>query len=729
MSKIIFVSNRLPVTAKIDNNEIKYSESIGGLATGLKNYHRDSDNLWAGWPGVAEEEISSSQKNKISKDFLEKYNCIPIILSNDEMENYYYGFCNKTIWPLFHYFSNKAEYELSQWESYVAVNKKFYNSIKDTIEENDTIWVHDYQLMLLPQLIKESHPNTKVGFFLHIPFPSYEIFRLLPWREAILQGILGSDLVGFHTYDYVRHFLSSVRRLLGLEHTLNRVSYENRHIQADVFPMGIDYKRFSESHTRKDIQAEASDIVEKTMGTQVILSVDRLDYTKGIPERINAYDQFLTSNPEYKERVTLILIVAPSRTEVDTYEELKKEIQELVSETNGRHGTIGWVPIWFFFRTFKIDSLMAFYQRSDVLLVTPLRDGMNLVAKEYIASRKDMGGMVVISETAGAVSELGEAIVVNANNRYEVAEGIKKALDMTNLEKIKRNEIMHNRLERYNVEFWAGDFLDKLSNTATNREQFSSAKLTQSKKESMLKNYSEAKSRLILLDYDGTLMSFKSKPELARPDEELLTLLEKLTSDKRNSVVIISGRDNNTLQSWLGSIELNMIASHGLWLKHPGDEWQMTETLDNNWKESIRPILDVYTDRTPGALIEEKEYSIAWHYRRCEPDLVQVRLSELRDALMSLTEQMNIGILEGHKVLEVKDKSVNKGRGASQFLVNNEYDFIFAAGDDYTDEDMFSVLPEDSYSIKIGLGATNALYHLKSTAAMRKLLNEFVQTE
>lgn len=724
MSKIIFISNRLPVTAAMNDDKIEYSESIGGLATGLKNYHRDSDNLWAGWPGIADEDLNKKQKDKIRSDFKKDYKCIPIFLSHEEMGDYYYGFCNKTIWPLFHYFSNKAEYELNQWESYVDVNRKFYNSIKDTINDGDTIWVHDYQLMLLPEMIKENHPNTKVGFFLHIPFPSYELFRLLPWREEVLKGILGSDLVGFHIYDYVRHFLSSVRRILGLEHSLNRVSYGSRYIQADVFPMGIDYKRFAESHKIKEIQNEAKDIVEKTMGTQVILSVDRLDYTKGIPERINAFNQFLTNYPEYRERVTLILIVAPSRTEVDTYDELKREIQELVSQTNGKHGTVGWVPIWFFFRTFKIESLMAFYQRSDVLLVTPLRDGMNLVAKEYIASRKDMGGMVVISETAGAVSELGEAVVVNANNRYEVAKGLKKALDMTKLEKIKKNEIMHKRLERYNVEFWAEDFLDKLECLTADMSQNISTEITNKEKNNIVNKYNRAEKRLLFLDYDGTLMGFKPKPELARPDKKLLRVLKKLASDERNTVVIISGRDKDTLDSWLGSVKLNMVASHGLWMKTVEGEWDLTEALNNDWKESIRPILEVYTDRTPGALIEEKEYSIAWHYRRCEPDLVQVRLSELRDALMSLTEQMNIGLLEGNKVLEVKDKSVNKGRGASQFLTHGEYDFIWAVGDDYTDEDMFQVIPENGYSVKIGVGATNAKYHLKSSEALRSFLEE-----
>jgi trehalose 6-phosphate synthase/phosphatase len=726
MSKIIFISNRLPVTVNKNDEKLDYQKSIGGLATGLKGYHEQSDSLWAGWPGISDDEINDNDKANIQNELKSSYNCLPVFLSDEDIEKYYYGFCNNTIWPLFHYFTNKTEYEFDTWEAYKYVNQKFYDAIAPEIEENDIIWIHDYQLMLLPQMIKEKFPNTQVGFFLHIPFPSFEIFRLLIWREEILHGLLGADLIGFHTYDYVRHFLSSTSRLLGLEHNLNKISYEDRYVQVDAFPMGIDYDFFTQDFEEKDYDQEAKEVVESIKNTKTILSIDRLDYTKGIPERIRAFERFLNKYPEYIGKVRLNLIVAPSRVKVNSYERLRREITELVGEVNGKYGTFGWMPVWFFFQSFSQESLINFYRHSDVLLVTPLRDGMNLVAKEYIASRTDYEGMVVISETAGAASELGEAVVVNANNYNEIASGIKTALEMPLDEKIARNMIMHRRLSRYNVEFWASEFLGALNQTVVDINECSQISIEKNSNK-IDQAYNKAKKRLLLLDYDGTLVGFKSMPEQAKPDEKLIKILTDLTNDTRNTVVIISGRDRHTLGEWFGHLNIHLVASHGLWHRHPKEDWNMVVSLDNDWKKSVKHILEMYTDRMPGSLIEEKDFSLAWHYRNCEPNMAKVKLSEVREALLCMTRSMCLGLQEGNKVVEIKDNRVNKGYGASLFLKDDEYDFIFGAGDDSTDEDLFSVLPEDAYSIKIGSGNTAANYRMKSWKSMRWLLERFTE--
>ncbi|MFZ7134034.1 MAG: bifunctional alpha,alpha-trehalose-phosphate synthase (UDP-forming)/trehalose-phosphatase [Eubacteriales bacterium] len=729
MRKIIFISNRLPVTVKRNNQNLEYHKSIGGLATGLKSYHEGSNSIWAGWTGIADEEISEQDSAIIQKKLKEDYQCLPIFLSNKDIDQYYYGFCNNTIWPLFHYFTNTTEYEIETWKAYQKVNEKFFNTIDPMIEEGDVIWIHDYQLMLLPQMIKERHPNTQIGFFLHIPFPSYEIFRLLIWREEVLLGLLGADLIGFHTYEYARHFLSCTRRLLGLEHNLNKITYEDRYVQVDAFPMGIDYERFSKSYDDNQFQKEAKEILESIKGTKMILSIDRLDYTKGIPERIKAYRCFLMTYPEYQEKVRLNLIVAPSRVEVESYSELRREITELVSEINGEFGTVSWMPIWFFFQSFTQESLIAFYRHSDVLLVTPLRDGMNLVAKEYIAARNDYEGMVVISETAGAASELGEAVVVNANDNDAVASGIKSALEMPRNEKISRNKIMHNRLKRYNVEFWASEFIHTLNQAANDSALIIAQRSIERDSYNIEEAYSKAKKRVLFLDYDGTLVGFKSRPEQAKPDDELRELLLNLVRDPKNTVVIISGRDRHTLEDWLGNLNLHLLASHGLWLRKHDEEWTMTASINNDWKDSIRHILQMYTDRMPGSFIEEKEFSLAWHYRQCEPDMAAVKLSEVSEALMYMTATMSLGLQDGNKVLEIKDNRVNKGFASSTFIQNEDYDFILGVGDDYTDEDLFSSLPEEAYTIKIGLGNTCAKYHLKSWKSMRRLLQKFVDAK
>lgn len=724
MEKLLIVSNRLPVTVQKSEADFKYQESIGGLATGLKSYHERGDSVWIGWLGLAEEEITLEDKNFIKGRLYSKHKCLPVFLSRQEINKYYFGFCNNTIWPLFHYFTNKTKNDPIAWEAYREVNQKFFQVLETIIADNDIVWIHDYHLMLLPQMIKEKYPRTKIGFFLHIPFPSFEIFRLLVWRKEILEGLLGADLIGFHTYDYVRHFLSSVRRILCLDHNINKINYEGRCVLVDAFPMGIDYNYFTKEYDEQECQ-DTAELAQQLKDSKLILSVDRLDYTKGIPERIKAFGHFLAKYPEYHEKVVFYLIVAPSREQVNSYGELLKEIEELVSKLNGKYGTITWMPIWFFFRSFTQKNLIYFYRHADVLLVTPLRDGMNLVAKEYVASRTDFEGMLVISETAGAASELSEAVIVNANNLDAIASGIKTALDMPQDEKIARNKMMHKRLQRYNVKFWANEFLSTLNKAARDFQQNISAIEVDKDIFMIEKAYQNSQNRVLFLDYDGTLVGFKSIPEQAKPDNELKILLSDLANDPNNTVVIVSGRDKNILEKWFGDLNIHILAAHGLWLFQPYQkEWIMTFPLDNDWKDSVRSILLMYTDRTPGSFIEEKDYSIAWHYRQCEPYMVAAKLSEIKENLMSITRFTTLGLQEGNKVLEVKDTRVNKSYVSSLFIQQNNYDFILGAGDDYTDEDLFLSLPKGSFSIKIGIDNTNANYQLRSWQSMRALLNK-----
>ncbi len=722
MSKII-VSNRLPVTVSKDGGGIQYNKSIGGLATGLKSYHEQADSIWVGWPGILREDITKREEAGIQKTLKEEYQCLPVFFAPEDYEPYYYGFCNNTIWPLFHYFTDKVEYSAETWEAYKRTNLLFFEAIEPIIQKGDVIWIHDYQLMLLPELIKSKYPDTRIGFFLHIPFPSYEIFRLLIWREEILRGMIGADLIGFHTYGYVRHFLSSVQRLLGLDHNLNMIQMDDRYVQIDAFPMGIDYHYFASAESKQlGTETKIFD-AEMTTEMKMIFSVDRLDYTKGIPDRIRAFDLFLSKNPEYFGKVTLYLVVAPSREEVSSYDTLKQEVNEMVGYVNGKYGTGNWMPIWFFYRSLTQGELILFYRKADVLLVTPLRDGMNLISKEYIAARNDYKGMVVISETAGAAAELGEAVIVNANDCEAIAEGIKTALEMPAQEMIERNTILHNRLRRYTVDFWASEFLSVLDRTVESSQHMVSQKNIDKDSSIIEKAYADAKNRIILLDYDGTLVGFASTPKKAKPDEEILALLRKLKQDRKNKIVIISGRDKDTLDAWLGELNLNLIASHGLWVKNSNEsEWTKTVSIDNDWKEAVRHVLEIYTDRAPGSMIEEKEYSLAWHYRKCEPVAVATTLNSLQTTISSLIRSMNLEVLNGKKVLEIKDNRVNKGYGASRFLNNEDFDFVLAAGDDTTDEDMFKVLPDHACSIKIGLDNTIAKYQVKSYKSLRRLL-------
>jgi trehalose 6-phosphate synthase/phosphatase len=722
MPRLLIVSNRLPLTIQERKGDLHVEPSVGGLATGLRSWYKSCTSIWIGWAGIGRKKIK--RETDIMARLLAE-NCYPVPLSQHDVEAYYQGICNRTIWPLFHYFPLYAEYREDFWRAYERVNTTFANVVSGIAKPNDIIWVHDYHLMLLPKLLRERLPKATVGFFLHIPFPSFEIFRLLPWRNQILEGLLGADLVGFHTYDYTDHFLDSVHRLLGHEAAMGQITMTDRVVRADAFPMGINYEQFSSVAENPQAQAERKRVRKKLGDCQVILSVDRLDYTKGIPQRLEAFSMFLDRNPKFKRKVILVLLVVPSRTRVEQYIQLKKQLDGLVGEINGKHGTIGWMPVWYLYRSLPFHSLAALYSLADVALVTPLRDGMNLVAKEYTATKTDGKGVLILSETAGVAQELGEAIIINANNQEEIVRALVKALEMPEQEQIERNRTMQERLRRYNVEQWANEFIDKLLSTKKLQQEMGEKGLTSEMQRKLASDFQESDKALLLLDYDGTLVPFSPKPVEAMPGAELLRLLEKLTKNHRNEVVLISGRDKDTLESWFGGLDVGMVAEHGVWIKEKGGGWETIETLTSAWKEEVYPILESWVDRTPGSSIEEKEFSLVWHYRKADPKLGELRARELINNLSNTIANLNLHMLEGNKVVEVKNTDINKGRTASRWISREKWDFILALGDDFTDEDTFKVLPSTAWSIKVGFGNSAARFSLsspsKATSLLRKL--------
>ena len=725
MRRLLIVSNRLPVSIERKRGRFHFQPSVGGLAIGLGSFYKSYNSLWIGWPGIAAAKKDEDEKEMLEKRLLSEFHCRPVFLSQGDVENYYHGFCNKTLWPLFHYFPQYVMYDEALYKAYERVNTLFCDAVMGVAQEDDIIWIHDYHLMLLPQLIRERMPDATIGFFLHIPFPVYEIFHLLPRRKEILEGLLGADLIGFHTYNYAQHFLGNIRNLLGYEHTLGQIAGEDHIIKVDVFPMGIDYEGYAKAPRSPAVQKDAARL-HKTVGDKkLILSVDRLDYSKGIPQRLEAFDAFLQKNPQYKERVTLILVAVPSRTQVDHYKLLKQQVDELIGKINGEHGSIDWTPISYLYRFLRFPTLNALYSIADVALITPLRDGMNLIAKEYLASKTDGKGVLILSEMAGASQELGEALIVNPNNKEELVDALVEALAMSEEEQIERNRIMQRRLQRYNVRRWAEDFVERLLAIKEHQRELGARMLTPPMRQNIVKDYRKSRRRLFLLDYDGTLISFFTRPEAAMPTEGLLSLLKGLSEDPRNEVVIISGRDRDTLEKWLGSINLGLIAEHGAWLKE--GEWKVLEPVANEWKEEIRSILEMHMDRTPGSLIEEKEFSLVWHYRKADSELASLRARELKDALLHFTTNLDLGILEGSKVMEIKHIGINKGRAAQRWLAKGRWDFILAIGDDVTDEDIFAVLPESAYSIKVGQGLSKAKFNIASPYEVRELLQEMIE--
>lgn len=722
--RFIIVSNRLPVSVAKENGKLVFSPSSGGLATAMSSLDGGQNRLWIGWPGIVSEDLTSAEKAVITKK-LRGYGCAPVFLTSKQVQKFYHGYANDTIWPLFHYFQSVANYENDYWTVYKEVNAVFKKAVMRYAQPDASIWIHDYHLMLLPQLIRTALPDATIGFFLHIPFPSYEIFRLLPNRTEILEGLLGANLVGFHTYDYARHFLSSVLRILGVENSHGSVIMNDRVVKADAFPIGIDYPRFVRALDEQTTLEEIKRVEDHYKDKKIILSVDRLDYSKGIMKRLAAFEKFLEQNKSYHKKVVLVIVAVPSRVEVEAYKGLREEIEQAIGRVNGAFGTVDWTPISYQFKNLPFEEVVALFAKAHVALVTPLRDGMNVVAKEYVASKQKEPGVLILSEMAGAIDELPEALRINPNDIDSIVSALKKALKMPKKDQIARLRSMQSRLSRYTVQRWASDFIEQLDRSKRHQAQQSSKLLDAECEAKIIRQYRKAKNRLLLLDYDGTLRTFASShnPRSATPPKSLLKLITDLAKQPNTQVCIISGRTRDALSLWFKGVPIALAAEHGAWMKYNG-EWSQQQVSMHEYKKTILPVLEHYTERTPGAQIEEKDFALVWHYRNVPVELAHARVASLRYELNTLLANTDLNVHRGAKIIEVKPRNVNKGAVAEDLMAIYNSDFILSIGDDYTDEDMFRAIPEDAYSIKVGLGDTNARYQVASVDSALRLLRK-----
>lgn len=722
--KLIIASCRLPLKISENDRKLEFTKSEGGLATGLHSLETEAEKIWIGWPG---KEVTDPEVQHQIVSELSKMNIIPVFLSSYQITSFYEGYSNSTLWPMFHYFYIYTHYEKSYWESYVEVNRLFCDKIASVYSKGDIIWVHDYQLMLVPGMLRQRFPDACIGFFLHIPFPSYELFRILPERREILKGLLGSTLIGFHTTDYMRHFISSVYRILDLDFKVDSIVYRNHYVHVGIFPMGINYNRFYRASEQKNIRKHIEEFKSQYGRTKIILSVDRLDYSKGILHRIKAFGQFLEEYPAFRKKVTLVLIVAPSRASVEKYQDLKMKIDKTIGNINGRFSDVDWIPIHYFYRSFDFEQLAALYYISDVALITPLRDGMNLIAKEYVATKKKATGVLILSEMAGSSLELKDAIIVNPNNLVEIKEALKNALLMPGAEKRMRLKNLQRIVKSQNVKKWSEDFIQKLLHARNEQQSLNRKLLTKRKIRQIFSRFYLAQNRLILLDYDGTLVGFSRMPSRAAPDEEVRKLLHKLAADQANRVVIMSGRDQTSLEKWLGKLPIRIVAEHGAFLWED-NIWKAIYEDDSLWKDEIKPIMNFIVNLTPGSFMEEKRTSLVWHYRNADIWLAELREKQLMDMLVLPCSRLSLQIMRGSKNLEVKLADVNKGI-ASRGLIKDNDDFILAIGDDQTDEDMFSFLPAHAVTIRVGYGQTRAKFLVNSYHDVRRFLFQLINTK
>ena len=696
--------------------------SSGGLATGLARPHEQSLGLWIGWPGDIESLPPAERES--AERWLDEHRFVPIPLSTEQIARYYEGYSNGVLWPLFHYLPGQIGLEVPDFDVYEEVNDRFAEEIARQYQPGDRIWIHDYQLLRVPALLRQRIPEARIGFFLHIPFPSSEVFRTLPQREALLEGLLGADLIGFHTASYMRHFATSVLRLLGAAFEVDCLRWQSRTVRIGVFPMGVDSASFVQEAQRPEVEQRMHEIREPD-STKILLGVDRLDYTKGIPRRLLAFERLLERHPELRGGVRLVQLAVPSREDVEAYRDFRSMTDQLIGRIHGAFATPQWVPVHWMYRSTSREELVALYRAADVMLVTPLRDGMNLVAKEFIASRVDGDGVLVLSEFAGAAAELAEAIHVNPFDIEGTAAAFHRALELSEDERRSRMRALRRRVLGSDVHDWAERFLRNLSSV---KQIGTTGEITMTPGrdiEALVARLREAEDLVLLLDYDGTMVSFASVPELARPDPALIELLSALAQRPHTSVHVVSGRDRDTLESWLGRLPIALHAEHGLWSRIPGEDWHTSyaDTQHGAWRHRVLTTLREFAANTPGSLVEEKTVGLAWHYRGVDPEFGVHQAHELQLHLTELLANSPVEILPGNKVIEVRPYGVNKGLVVKTALAcagpNAQ---VLALGDDRTDEDLFAALPEGATAVHVGERQSRARYRIPDVAGARKLL-------
>ncbi len=720
---IINVSNRLPVTV----GEKEITKSSGGLVAALAGLSAEKYDLkWIGWPGG--DVPDPARREEVTRALTQEHGCIPVYLNAEEAEAHYEGFSNSSIWPLLHYMPNYLRYEPAWWEHYRNVNQRFADQVLEIAGEDDLVWVHDYHLLLLPALLKQARPTLKIGFFLHTPFPAYEIFRCHPRRSELVAGMLGADRIGFHTFGYARHFRSTVQRLLGLDSEITRIPNPDGHSTAlGVYPIGIHAEKFRTTLDSPEFAQRREAFRASHGGKRLVVAVERMDYTKGILHRLDAIDVFLgATDAAARENLKFIFVSVPSREAVEEYQTLREEVESRVGRLNGKYATLHNSPVHFIHGSVEFPDLCALYALAEVALVTPLIDGMNLVAKEFIACQGDGddAGVLILSEFAGAAEELFNAQLVNPYDLQSVADNLTAALAMPAAERRARIQPMRDRVMKHDAQRWAQTFIEDLAATPGTEAGGTTTSLLTETGDRLAQALTSGRRVALFLDYDGTLRELERDPAGARPGPELRELLDALARRSDLHVTIISGRVPADLEAWLGDYPFALVAEHGASLRRPGGrEWEETDrNIGYAWKAELLSILRQYEDSTPGSFVEEKRTSLVWHYRRADVEFGAWKANQLVEELALMTANEPVEIRHGKKIVEIASTLVNKGAAVSRLLEETPHDLVLCAGDDQTDESMFRLDPANLLSVKVGPGPTLAKYQVASPAGFRRFL-------
>ena len=689
----------------MEDDDFEVQPSAGGLASALQAVRGDA--VWVGWPGtVVPEALEAPVTRQLARD-----NFVPVFLSASEHEDFYGKVCNETLWPVFHYFGDRLRVTPEAWQRYVRVNERFADAILERCGPDSRVWIHDFHLMLVPAMLRRRAPGLSIGFFLHTPFPSSEIYRLLPAREQVLRGILGADYVSFQVGDYARHFRSSCLRVLGIDSHPDGLDYEGREVGIGVDPIGIDTVGFREALADPETARLLEILEQQYDGRRLILGVERLDYTKGIPQKLVAFERFLEQDPARARTTTMLQVLVPSRLESPEYRQQRDEIELLIARINGRYGQPGVTPVEYLHRTISKPALVSLYRRADVMMVTPLRDGMNLVAQEFVLCQAEPGppsrwrGALLLSEFAGSAQVLPGALLVNPWNTDGVVERLGAALALDQRERRRRLDTMAKRVDELDARKWADGFLQRLERRARrDRRRRPPPEADGDVLERLARRFARARSRKVLLDYDGTLREIEPHPDLATPTPDIRRLLRGLASLPETDVHIVSGRRRTNLERWFGQLPIHLCAEHGYFARPPGGEWRPLIELDLSWMRPIERLMRRVAADVPGAHVERKAVSIAWHYREAEPEYGQWRARELLNDLGQHLHGAPAEILQGHRVVEVRARGVDKGLYVRSVFPNGREpdEFVLGLGDDRTDYDLLDALPPGSVAGHVG---------------------------
>ncbi|WP_413557170.1 bifunctional alpha,alpha-trehalose-phosphate synthase (UDP-forming)/trehalose-phosphatase [Bdellovibrio sp. HCB209] len=718
----IFVSNRLPFSI---NAKGELKRGSGGLVSALMGVSRNESFSWFGFETDTQ---AANQLHDAVKAVQPQIECYPVYLQKERYEKYYNGFANDIIWPLFHYEGHLANFNRNNWAAYQEANQKMAEAIAKVAKPGDSVWIHDFHFFLLPKMLRELAPEVKIGFFLHIPFPSAELFRQLPVREEMLSGILHCDLIGFHEHSYLRQFIVSLKTVLGVDASFVEAECEGHKAQLGVYPISIEGDEFKEKSATPEVERKVQDYKEQHNVEFMMLGIDRLDYTKGLELKLRGLQQALRKYPELRGKVSLLQIAIPTREKVPAYMKIKREVDQLVGAINGEFGTPSHNPVHYVFNSVKETELLALYRRANAAIVTSKRDGMNLVAMEFVMCQDlKTPGSLILSEFAGAASLLSDALLVNPWDVDSIADAIKKAFSMSEEERFDRMSHLQEILSKYSSTRWANGFLKDLEKTVlTPIRVVQDLRPEVSHWSDRFQRKLHSKPLRILLDYDGTLVSIMKRPEQVKLMEDTRKALQELSH--RAEVFILSGRNMEFLDSQLSETDLNLAAEHGAFVKIKGREWQNRISSDiQSWFPHVEKIMADYTERVPLSFIEKKRACLVWHFRLSPPDFAAYQSKKMDDELQLGMANMPVSITMGNMIVEAKAIECNKGNFLRWLKQDGADVNYLCIGDDRTDEDMFVAQNGEGLSVKVGPGKTAAQYRLKSQSDVVVFLNSLIR--